>query len=77
MTELSIFERRLKLSGERAKKEKEFMIPYDREVYNPAMDSLRDECALIGHEPSKGAKCSNGMFICSNCGASYYRNLND
>ena len=76
MTELSIFERRLKLSGERAKKEKEFMIPYDREVYNPAMDLLREECALVGHDPVKGAKSSDGMSICSNCGASYYRNLN-
>lgn len=69
MSELSIIEKRLKLSGERAKKEKELMIPYDRDIYNPALALLREECELAGHDAIKG---TTSMLICGNCGASFY-----
>jgi len=66
---LSIIDRRLKLAGERIRKMNEFMEPYDREVYNPALALLREECAGEGHDPVSG---KTGMWsICGNCGDSY------
>lgn len=69
---LSIVDRRLKLAGERKRKIEELLKPYDREVYNPAMTKLREECAAEGHEAISGTQ---SMYkICGKCGGTYTGN---
>jgi hypothetical protein len=65
----SITDRRLKLAGERERMIKELIQPYDKEVYNPAMQKLREDCAGEGHEavPRTGSV----WRICGKCGGSY------
>lgn len=68
-TKPTIIERRLKLIGERTKKIEKLIEPYDRDVFNPAITLLREECAGEGHDPIHG---TTGIWrICGNCGDSY------
>ena len=65
----TIIERRLELRGKREKKIAELIAPYDRDVFNPAMVRLREECAGKGHDPISGKA---GIWqICGNCGDSF------
>ena len=49
----------------------EAMKDYDETVYGPAMKSLRERCAAIGHQ--RGRFHNNGLgyswYWCSQCGA--------
>jgi hypothetical protein len=49
---------------------REAMEEYDRTVYHPAMNSLRERCAAIGHK--RGNFHDNGIgwtwFYCNQCG---------
>jgi len=65
----SIIEQRLKLEGERKRKMEEFIKPYDRKVFNPAMTKLREECAAEGHDII--ARITGIYHICGKCGESY------
>jgi hypothetical protein len=51
MSDNSIWHRRHALNRARYEKLRELTRPYDTEVYNPAMDQLRKDCAALGHGP--------------------------
>ena len=65
----TVIERRLEMRGKREKVPAEMRDVYDRDVFNPAMTLLREECAGIGHDPVSG---KTGVWsICGNCGDSF------
>lgn len=68
----TLFVRHHDIMMARIKKQRELMDDYDETVYRPALKSLQDECANIGHTPSPHVKDNGlGFFwkLCSKCGA--------
>ena len=67
-----IFTRHHKIMMARVKKQRELMDDYDETVYRPALKSLQQECANIGHTPRPDVQ-DNGIGFywktCSQCGA--------
>ena len=67
----SIVDRRLALAGERERKIKELIAPYDKEVYNPAMQKLREDCNADGHEAQP--RSDSEWSVCGKCGGAFIK----
>lgn len=71
--EESIWKRYHLLQKARRDKMNELMSEYDKTVYYPALEALREECEKRGH--IRGKFHDNGLgwcwYWCSNCGAPF------